>query len=153
MDPDSHNGVIIHLEPDTLECEVKWALGSITTIKASGGDGIQVELFQSWKMMLFKCCTQFSSVQLLSHVWFFVTPWISNHLILCCPLLLLPSIFPSIRVLSNESVLRIGWPKYWSFSFRSVLPMNTQDWFPLRWTGWISLMSKGLSRVLSNITV
>ena len=45
--PDKRDGVITHLEPDTLECEVKWALGSITTIKASGGDGIQVELFQS----------------------------------------------------------------------------------------------------------
>ena len=51
----------------------------------------------------------------------------SNHLILCRPLLLLPSIFPSIRVFSNESVLHIRWPKYWSFSFTSVLPMNTQD--------------------------
>ena len=45
-DPDNHNGVITHLAPDTLECEVKWALGSITTNKASGGDGIPVELFQ-----------------------------------------------------------------------------------------------------------
>ena len=51
----------------------------------------------------------------------------SNHLILCCPLLLLPSIFPSIRGFSNESALHIRWPKYWSFSFKSVLPMNTQD--------------------------
>ena len=51
----------------------------------------------------------------------------SNHLILCCPLLVLPSIFPSIRVFSTELVLCIRWPKYWSFSFRSVLPMNIQD--------------------------
>ena len=84
-----------------------------------------------------------SSVQLLTHVWLFATPWTEahqaslsitnsrsppkpmsirsvmpfNHLILCCPLLCLPSIFPSIRVFSNESVLRIRWPKYWSFSF------------------------------------
>ena len=48
-DPDNHDGVIIHLEPDILECEVKWALGSITTNKASGGDGIPVELFQILK--------------------------------------------------------------------------------------------------------
>ena len=48
-DPDNHNGVIIHLEPDTLECEIKWALGSITTNKASGGDGIPVELLQILK--------------------------------------------------------------------------------------------------------
>ena len=91
-----------------------------------------------------------SSDQLLSHVWLFVipTPWSaahqaslsitnfqsllklsiesvmpSNHLILCCPLLLPPSIFPSIRVFSNESVLCIRWPKYWSFSF-SISPSN-----------------------------
>ena len=73
----------------------------------------------------------------------------SNHLILCRPLLLLPSIFPSIKVFSNESALRIRWPKYWSFSFSISLPMNIQDWFPLGWTGWISLQSKGLSRVFS----
>ena len=67
--------------------------------------------------------------------------------------LLPPSIFPSIRVFSNESALRIRWPKYWSFSSTSDLPMNTQDWSPLGWTGWISLQSKGLSRVFSNTTV
>ena len=92
---------------------------------------------------------QFNSVQLLSRVWLFVTPWItarqaslsiisswsllrlmsielvmlSNHLILCHPLLLLPSIFRSIRVFSSESVLCIRWPKYWSFSF-SIIPSN-----------------------------
>ena len=77
----------------------------------------------------------------------------SNHLILCCPLPLLPSIFPSIRVFSKESVLYIRWPKYWSFNSASVLPMNIQDWFPLGWTGWISLQSKGLSRIFSNTTV
>ena len=60
----------------------------------------------------------------------------SNHLILCCPFLLPPSIFPSIRVFSNESVLCIRWPKHWSFSASpSVLPKNTQDWFPLGRTG------------------
>ena len=57
--PDNHDGVITHLEPDILECEVKWALGSITTDKASGGDGIPVELFQI--QMLLKCCTQYAS--------------------------------------------------------------------------------------------
>ena len=50
--------------------------------------------------------------------------------------LLLPSIFPSIRVFSNESLLYIRWPKYWSFTFSISLPMNIQNWFPLRWTGW-----------------
>ena len=72
----------------------------------------------------------------------------SNRLILCHPLLLLPSIFPSITVFSNESALCIRWPKYWSFSFNSVLGLNTQDLSPLGWTGWISLQSKGLSRSL-----
>ena len=67
----------------------------------------------------------------------------STHLILCRPLLLLPSIFLRIRVFPNESVICIRWPKYWGFSF-SFLQMNTQDWFPLGWTGWISLLSKGV---------
>ena len=95
----------------------------------------------------------------------------SNHLILCCPLLLLPSIFPSIRVVSNESVLQIRWPKYHlelqlqeppgasasvppgASASGTVFPMNIQDWFPLGWTGLISLLSKGLSRVFPNTTV
>ena len=77
----------------------------------------------------------------------------SNHLILCHPLLLLPSIFPSIRVFSNESALRIRRPKYWSFSFNITLSSEHYDWFPLRWTGWISLQSKGLSRVFFNTAV
>ena len=77
----------------------------------------------------------------------------SNHLILCHPLLLLPSIFPSIRVFSNESALHIRWPKYWSFSF-SISPSNeTQDCSPLGWTVSISLQSKGLSRVFSNTSL
>jgi len=101
-------------------------------------------LFWVWWIFL-----QFSSVQLLSRVWLFATPWTaarqaslsitnswsppkpmfiesvmpSNHLILCRPLLLLPSIFPSFRVFSNESALPIRWPKYWSFSF-NIRPTN-----------------------------
>ena len=121
----------------------------------------------------------FSSVQSLSCVRLFVTSWIaalqaslsitnsrsllklisielmmpSSHLILCHPLLLLPPIPPSIRVFSNESTLHMRWPKYWSSASTSVLPMNNQDWSALGWTGWISLQSKGLSRVFSNTTV
>ena len=113
-DPDNHDGVITHLELDILECEVKWALESITTNKASGGDGIQLSYS-------------------LSHGQFFATAWtaarqaslsftiswnllrfmstesvmLSNHLIFCWPLLLLPSIFPSIRVFSSELALCI----------------------------------------------
>ena len=123
--------------------------------------------------------TSFVVVQLLSCVRLFATPWTarsqarlsstisqrllkimsiesvmpSNHLILCCPLLLLPSVFPSIRIFSNESALGIKWPKYWSFSLVSVLPMNIQGWFPLELTGFISLESKGLSRVFSSTAV
>ena len=120
----------------------------------------------------------FVVVQSLSHVRLFVTPWtaarqaplsftmplslhklmsielvmLSNHLILCHLLLLLPSIFPSIRVFSNESALSIRWPEYWSFSF-SISPANEYsglisfriDWFDL-------LLSKGLAKVFSNTT-
>ena len=76
----------------------------------------------------------------------------SNHLILCHSLLL-PSIFPSIRVFSNESALRIRWTKYWSFSF-SISPSNEYSGLvPLGWRGLISLQSQGLSRVFSNTTV
>ena len=60
-DPDNHDGVITHLEPDIMECEVKWGLGSITMNKASGGDGIPVELFQILKEDAVKCYTQFAS--------------------------------------------------------------------------------------------
>ena len=77
----------------------------------------------------------------------------SNHLILCHPLLLPPSVIPSIRVFSNESALRVRWPKYWPPASASVLPMTIHDWFPLGWTGWISLQCKGLSRVFSKTTV
>ena len=113
---------------------------------------------------VFDSALQFSSVQSLSRVWLFPTPWTaarqaslsitncwsllklmsiesvmpSNHLILCHPLLFLPSIFPSIRVFSNESLLRIRWPKYWSFSFSmspsteySGLISFSMDWLDL----------------------
>ena len=74
----------------------------------------------------------------------------SNHLVLCRPLLLLPSISPRITVFSDESALHIRWPKYWSFS-SNISPSSEQtDWSPLVWTGWISLQSKGISRVLQH---
>ena len=73
----------------------------------------------------------------------------SNHLILCHPLLLMPSIFPSIRDFSKDTVLRIRWTKYGVLISASVLSMNFQDWFPLEFTGLI-LKSKGLPRVFSN---
>ena len=108
---------------------------------------------------------QISSVQLHSHVWFFVTPWTaarhaslsitnswslhklisielvmpSSHLILCHPLLLLPSIFPSIRVFSNESALCIRWPKYQSFSF-NISPSNTHPGLVSFRMDWLDLL-------------
>ena len=77
----------------------------------------------------------------------------SSHLILCHPLLLLPPIPPSIRVFSNESTLRMSGQSIGVSVLASFLPKNTQDRYPLEWTGWISLQSKGLSRVFSNTTV
>ena len=76
----------------------------------------------------------------------------SNHLIPCCPLLL-PSIFPSIRSYQMSQFFPSGGQSIRISASTSLLRMNTQDWFPLGWTGWISLQSKGLSRVFSNTTV
>ena len=82
--------------------------------------------------------------------------WVSDAIQPSYPLLslfFLPSITHSIRVFSNESILHIRWPNIGFLASAWVLPMNIQDWFPLRWTGWISLQTKGLSRVFSNTTV
>ena len=123
--------------------------------------------------------TQIRSDQSLSHVRLFTTPQIaarqaslsitnsrsslrltsiesvmpSSHLILGHPLLLLPPIPPRIRVFSNESTLRMRWPKYWSFSFSIIPSKEIPGLISFRMTGWISLQSKGLSRVFSNTTV
>ena len=117
-------------------------------------------------------------VQLLSCVWLFATTWttahqaslsitnsqsllklmsielvmLSKHLILCRPLLL-PSIFPKSRPFQMSQPFTLGGQSIGFSASTSVLPVNTQDWFPLGWTGWISLQSKGLSRVFSNTTV
>ena len=77
----------------------------------------------------------------------------SNHFTLCCPLLLLHSIFPSITVFSNKSALASGGQSIGASASASVLPMNIQGWFTLGLTGLISLLSKGLSRVFSNATI
>ena len=75
----------------------------------------------------------------------------SNHLILCCPLLLLPSVFPSIRVFSNESVFHIRWPKSIGASAStSVFPVNTQDWSPLGWTGCLLAVQGTLKSLLQH---
>ena len=77
----------------------------------------------------------------------------SSHLILGRPLFLLPPIPPSIRVFSNESTLRWGGQSTGVSALASFLPKKSQDWSPSEWTGWISLQSKGLTRVFSNTTV
>ena len=123
-----------------------------------------------WFLRVILCSVQFNSVPSRSCVRLFVTPWIaarqaslsitnsqsslklmsiesvmpSSYLILCHPLLLLPSIPPSIRVFSNKSTIRMRWPKFGVSASASFLPMNTQDWSPLGWIGWISLQSKEL---------
>ena len=110
--------------------------------------------------------SQFSLVQPLSRVWLFVTPWTaalqaslsitnsrslpklmstesvmpSNHLLLCRPLLFLPSIFPNIRVFSNESALHIRWPKYWSFSF-NISPSNEHSGLISFRMDWLDLLA------------
>ena len=152
-----------------------WSIPSVTVLKSIlriVEDPKPKSRFETW-------CWYPSSVHFIC-VRLFVTPWtaasqaslsitnswsllkfmsiesvmLSNHFILCCPLLL-PSIFPSIRVFSNDSVLQFftsGGQSIGVSASVSVLPVNIQDWFPLGRTGWISLQSKGLSRV-SNITV
>ena len=120
-----------------------------------------------------------SSVQLLSRVQLFTTPWIvahqaflsftisqsllelmsiesvmqSNHLILCHPLLLLVQSFPESGSFQMSQFCTSGGQSIGVSASASVLPMNIQEWFPLGWNGWISFQSKGLSRVFSNTTV
>ena len=120
-----------------------------------------------------------SSVQSLSRVRLFATPWTtagqaslsitnsqslpklmsietvisSNHLIFCCPLLLLPSIFPASGSFPMSQLIASGGQSCGVSASTSVLPMNIQDWSPLEGTSWISLQSKGLSRVFSNTTI
>ena len=133
-------------------------------------------LLDSWLL-------QFSSIQGLSHVWLFATPWIaarqaslsitnyrsslklmsielvmpSSHLTLCRPLFLLPPIPPSIRIFSNESTLHMRWPKYWSFSF-SIIPSKEHPGLIFFRMDWLDLLAvqgtlKESSRVFSNTTV
>ena len=123
-------------------------------------------IMRATPFLLKDSCPQFSSVQSLSHVWLFATPWTaarqaslsipnscsmlklmsieavtpSNCLSLCYPLLLLPSIFPRIRVFSNESDLRIRWPKYWSFSFSSS-PSNEYSGLISFRMDWLDLLA------------
>ena len=119
MNIHTHTFVIVQL----LSCVRLFA----TPRTAARQGSLSFTIYQSWLKLI-----SIESVML------------SNYIILCCPLLL-PSIFPSIRVFSSESALHIRWPKYWNFSF-SVSPSN-------EYSGLISLQSKGLSRVFLNTTV
>ena len=148
----------------------------LSSYSCAGQKMTQVSLHWSPGGVAFSCGGfRFCSVQSLSHVRPFTTPWTaacqaslsitnsqswpklmsielvmpSNHLILCCPLLLPSSIFPNIRVFSKSQFFASRGQSIRVSASASVLPMNTQDWSPLGWTGWISLQSKGLSRVFS----
>ena len=130
--------------------------------------------FRSFEMICL-----FSSIQSLSRIWLFATPWIaarqaslsitnsqsslkltsiesvmpSSHLILCCPLVLLPRSLPASESFPISQLFAWGGQSIGVSASASVLPKKSQDWSPLGWAGWISLQSKGLSRVFSNITV
>ena len=148
------------------------SVGSRRNWHFNGEDNMVLQLVE-------RISVEINSVQSLSHVSFFVTPWTaalqaslsiknsgsllkpmstesvmpSNHLILHHPLLLPPSIFPISGSFQMSQLFPSGGQNIEVSASTLVLPMNTQDWFPLGWTGWISLQSKGLSRVFSNATV
>ena len=130
-----------------------------------------------WLLVI--CFPPLSSVQSLSGIWLFATPWTaahqaslpitnsrsllklmsiesvmpSSHLILCHPLLLLPSIFPSIGSFQMSQLFTSGGQHTGVSASASVIPMSIQDWSPLEWTGWISLQSKGFSRVREAVRI
>ena len=146
----------INLKPSLRSC-----LDSVTSAWPWYSSPGTVSIFRNVQSLV-SCCCFF--VQSLSHVWPLVTPWTaacqvslsftiswnllklmsiesvipSNHLILCRPLLLLPSIFPSIRVSSNESALRIRWPEYWSFS---ICPSNEYSGLISFMIDWLDLLA------------
>ena len=165
--------------------QTSWNVKSSGSYKASQWTKLvkvmetQLSYFKSWKMMLSKSCTQFSSVQLLSRVWLFVTPRIaaglaslsimnsrsslrltstesvmpSSYLILCHPHLPLTPIPPSIRSFPMSQLFAWGGQSTGVSALASFLPKKSQGWCPSEWTGWISLQSRGLSRVFSRTTV
>ena len=132
-----------------------------------------------WTAKIIQFIVQFSSVQSLSSVWLFATPWIaahqaslsitnswsslklmsiesmmwSSHLILCRPLFFCSQSLPASESFPVSQLFAWGGQSTGVSALASVLTMNTQDWSPLKWIGWISLQSKGLSRVFSNTTV
>ena len=143
--------------------DITWGVKDLTFEFGSGYNSIYSNYTD---LACYSFWTKISSVQLLSRVRLFATPWIvacqaslsitnsqslhklmsiesvmpSNYLIHCCPLLLLPSIFPSIRVFSNESSLHIRWPKYWSFSF-NISPSNEHPGVISFRMDWLDLLA------------
>ena len=147
-----------------------------TTISCNSCTGRQIlHHWANWKAHLL----QFSSVQLLSHVRLFATPWItarqaslsitnsrsslrlrsiesvmpSSYLNLCCPLLLLPQSLPASESFPVSQLFALGTQSTGVAAIASFLPKKSQGWSPSEWTGWISLQSKGLARAFSNTTV
>ena len=139
---------------------MKLPLGIFATWKASKFVVVIVVLFLSCVQLFVTPWTAACQAPLSSSVsWSFLrfmsieSVMLSNHLILCCPLLLLPSIFPRIRVFSNKSAFASGGQSIGTSASASVLPMNIQGWFPLGLIGLISLLSKGLSKIFSSTTI
>ena len=150
------------LRAETLSSSGHWGLRAGSTMDGLWSPRPAAQL----PCASFALLVQFSSVQLLSRVRLFMIPWTaarqasvsitnsqsppkpmsiesvmpSNYVILCCPLLLLPSIFPSIRVFSNESALHIRWPKYWSFSF-SISPFSEYSGLISFRMDWLDLLA------------
>ena len=156
----------------------KWPVKNSKKVNAGEVVEKKETLLHCWKMLCLWRMVQFSSVKLLSRVQLFATPWNtacqaslsvtnsqnspklmsiesdmpSSHLILCRPLLLLPSIFPSIRVFSSEPALHIRWPKYWRFSF-NISPSNEHPGLISFRMEWLDLLADQGTRVFSNTTV
>ena len=159
-----------------------WSLISLPFLNpawTSGSSWFRYYCSLAWRILSITllACVQFSSA--LSRVWLFATPWTTarqaslsitnswsslkpmsiesvmppSHLILCRPLLLRPQSFLASGSFQMSQLFTSGCQSIGVSASASVLPVNTQDWSPLEWTGWISLQSKGLSRVFSNTTV
>ena len=126
-----------------------WSISSVQLVQSLNPVQLFVNPWIAGRQAFLSITNSRSSLKLMS----IESVTLSSHLILCRPLLLLPPIPPSIRVFSNESTLYMRCQSTGVSALASFLPKNTQDWCPLEWTGWISLQSKGLSRVFSNATV
>ena len=135
-DPDNHHGVITHLEPDILECEVKWAFSSVQFSSVTQSCPTLCDPMNRSTQASLSITNSWSLPRLMSIN--LVMP--SSHLILCHPLLLPPPSPPSIRVFSNESTRLMRWPKYWSFSF-SISPSKEHPGLISFKMDWLDLLA------------